>query len=667
MKKIYKEKSISKTTETCILLHTDTGIFKGRKKQNAITLIALVLTIIIMLILSGVTLNLVFGEAGIIGRTEKTVDIAEIARVEDQANMTYSDLLIGGYASQWVYSEPTFNELLDNLKNENYIQNYGFSISSTVTGISIDKDSFYLAKGGKNFIHALLERTSEEGGDYYVEIDGKNFLVHKESDKIVIDKEPAEINELTVKSSNENVVTVSSDGLTITANASSSKTGNSTITVSYGDKSATCTVTVVDGSFSTAYGRIDVIWLDTANNIISFPNEPRLSGMPPITWAENEDYSATDTPTPATAQQKANKSWYSYNAGSGTADNRTSHWANAQNSDGSYFVWIPRYAYRITYYSSQTSTTPTGYYDGNGMYKADTNETLRYALDEGIKTVEYNNEKYIVHPAFETDLDNGGWDSELSGFWVAKYEMSRSDATTVKQGSSTIFKSVPSVGCAGNMGKIGNSYTCSLNYDRDKESHLIKNSEWGAVAYLTHSQFGRNGNEISVNQCGKSLFHVTGCGRGLNNDEDSEKTGTSQIYNNDYLFANINDIQKFNGKVGTLSSTTGNIYGVYDMSGGGEEYVAAWNTLSDHANISNGSSFASTGGASTKYATAYINGTSTDFGTQIYEVGKVGDASKERYVWFCYGWFTDWAKFCTVGSPFFYRDVHRKCLCQRCF
>ena len=636
-------------------------------KNSGITLISLIVTIIILLILAGVTLNLVLGENGIIGRAEKAVNLNNLAQIEEQTNITYADLLLKSFTSQGVYSDPSLSDVLDKLKNENYIQNYGFSISSTVTGISIDQDSFYLAKGGKNFIHALLARTSEEGGDYYIEINGKNFLVHKESDKIVIDKEEAEINELTVKSSDESVATVSSDGLTITVNASSSKQGNSTITVSYGDKSATCAVSVVDGSFSTSYGRIDVIWLDTANNIISSPNEPRLSGMTPITWEENADYSASDTPTPATAQQIANKSWYSYNAGSGTADNRTSHWANAQNSDGSYFVWIPRYAYRITYYSSSTSTEPTGYYDGNGMYKADANRTLRYALDEGIKTVEYNNEKYIVHPAFETNLDNGGWDSELSGFWVAKYEMSRSDATTEKQGSSAIFKSVPSVGCAGNMGNIGNLYTCSLNYDREKESHLIKNSEWGAVAYLTHSQFGRNGNEISVNQCGKSLFHVTGCGRGLNSDEDPEKTGTSQIYNNDYLFADINDIQKFNGKVGTLSSTTGNIYGVYDMSGGGEEYVAAWDTLSDHANISNGSSFASTGGASTKYATAYRNGTSTNFGTEIYDVGKVGDASKERYVSFCYGWFADWAKFCTVDSPFFYRDVHRKCLCQRCF
>ena len=27
----------------------------------------------------------------------------------------------------------------------------------------------------------------------------------------------------------------------------------------------------------------------------------------------------------------------------------------------------------------------------------------------------------------------------------------------------------------------------------------MKNSEWGAVAYLAHSQYGRNGHEITIN------------------------------------------------------------------------------------------------------------------------------------------------------------------------
>ena len=55
------------------------------------------------------------------------------------------------------------------------------------------------------------------------------------------------------------------------------------------------------------------------------------------------------------------------------------------------------FAYRITYYSSQSSTEPTGYYDGWGQWRA-ADGSGRLALDNGIETVEHGGNKYIVHP-----------------------------------------------------------------------------------------------------------------------------------------------------------------------------------------------------------------------------------------------------------------------------
>ena len=49
----------------------------------------------------------------------------------------------------------------------------------------------------------------------------------------------------------------------------------------------------------------------------------------------------------------------------GTEDNRASRLVNAKDSNGSYFVWVPRYAYRITYYNDEGQVS--GYYDGRGM------------------------------------------------------------------------------------------------------------------------------------------------------------------------------------------------------------------------------------------------------------------------------------------------------------
>ncbi len=319
---------------------------------------------------------------------------------------------------------------------------------------------------------------------------------------------------------------------------------------------------------------------------------------------------------------------YTFLSVANTEDAKTCYWVNATNSDGSYFVWIPRYAYRITYYENQETTQPTGYYDGNGIWRA-SDARVKYTLDAGIETVEHNGKSYIVHPAFMKDDDKeglenfarGGWDSDLAGLWVAKYEMSQERNGTayatnsVTVGNITTTDSIkavskPNVSCWRYI-NIGNMYTNAFNYDRSKESHLMKNSEWGVVAYLTHSQYGRNAHEIATNT---SSSYITGTG-------------------------------------GVEASTTGNLYGIYDMSGGAWEYLACWDTLSTSSFLKNGLSFAKTNGVSTKYATAYKNVTSEN----LYKRLKIGDAIKEVKVDGTYAWFGDTCFAFYLENPFLLR------------
>ena len=93
------------------------------------------------------------------------------------------------------------------------------------------------------------------------------------------------------------------------------------------------------------------------------------------------------------------------------------------------------------------------------------------------------------------------------------------------------------------------------------------------------------------------------------------------------------------------------------MNGGVYEYTASWDSAAaDSSNYisSYGSSFATSGGASTKYTTAYSNGTSTYNGTKIYEVGKIGDALKETFAG-SNAWFSDYANFACSSGPIFER------------
>ena len=362
--------------------------------------------------------------------------------------------------------------------------------------------------------------------------------------------------------------------------------------------------------FSMAYGRIEILWLDTNNEIKETPNEPNLGNMTPVKWNNFEEIETTSS----------DSSWYNYISKSGKDDNLDSQWANAKNSDGSYFVWIPRYAYRITYYESISSDTITGYCDGDGIKEVTGN--VRYGISDSVQTVVSNGKSYIVHPAFtdgtNNNFQNGEWDSELSGIWVAKFEMSmetngvHTETDSLSIGNVLISDSIkavskPNVSSWRNI-SISNCYTNAYTYDSSQNSHLMKNSEWGAVAYLAHSPYGRNGNKLDINN---SSDCITGNGSG--STDASVQEGLANAYNT---------------TTGAKASSTGNIYGVYDLSGGAWERTAAYISNGSSYFSEDGSSFVATTSAnseayktlSTKFATVYPYNASNDTSATNYEI-----------------------------------------------
>ena len=344
--------------------------------------------------------------------------------------------------------------------------------------------------------------------------------------------------------------------------------------------------------------------LDNYENDLSFytkgVNAPVLKeGMELVNFNENTKSWETNN----------SSSSYDYLGGIGKEDNNTSKWANARVIiDGveSYFVWIPRYAYKITY--NNTEDISAGGIIDVKFLKGTSNIALdgtvcKYADDETLD----KNEDYIIHPAFTSNEDLGGWSSELTGIWVGKYEAARSDAGTTidNPGTSTKIKVQPGVTSWINT-TIGDMYDYAKEYSINLNSHMLKNSEWGAVAYLTHSQYGRNGHEIDTND--NSNF--------ITADEGIE--------------------------INTKQSSTGNVYGIYDLSGGADEYVAAYNSESTGENlIKNGSQLVNE--TRKEFVTAY-RGTTTDVAY------KLGDATYETE-----NWNSDIHVFPNSENPFFSR------------
>ena len=295
-------------------------------------------------------------------------------------------------------------------------------------------------------------------------------------------------------------------------------------------------------------------------------------------------------------------SGYSYKEQTGTTENEgTSEWANAKvttqvgdQTIESYFVWIPRYAYKI---DSTNRTIDIKFIKGTGKETVD-GTPCKYASENPTA------DDYIVHPAFTNEEENGGWDSQIAGIWVGKYETSSVEGNSNSTGDNVTTKTAqvrPGVSSWRYI-EIANMFTVAKAYAPNLESHMLKNSEWGAVAYLTESKYGRNGTEVTINNNGETYF--TGGG-----DNNAYVTNTPQ-------------------------SSTGNVYGIYDLSGNAYERVAA--------GYSNQSSIETTNG-STKYATVYDKANpSTGY--------KYGDATNETS-----GWHSDSALFVDSGVPFFDR------------
>ena len=317
-----------------------------------------------------------------------------------------------------------------------------------------------------------------------------------------------------------------------------------------------------------------------------------------------------------------NKEWvtdetnseYSYKEQAGSTTNGgTSEWANAKVTiDGvdSYFVWIPRYAYKI---NSTNKTIDIKFIKNTANIAAD-GTVCKYADDPTLNTAT----DYIIHPAFTTNADlGGGWDTELSGIWVGKYESARSNSNGTTQGTSDKIKSQPNVTSCRDI-SIGDMYNISLNYSQDLKSHMLKNSEWGAVAYLTHSKYGRNGTEVTINN---NSNYLTG------NAGDSISAAASATTN------------AYNTEKGVLASTTGNVYGIYDLAGGANEYVASYYKDGDFSN------------ANSSFVTKISDEYSTVYAQAVESSGyKYGDATKETNKWN-----SDTANFILSTHPFFVR------------
>ena len=255
---------------------------------------------------------------------------------------------------------------------------------------------------------------------------------------------------------------------------------------------------------------------------------------------------------------------------------------------------------------------------------------------------------YYTHPAFTFG------NTEVNGIWVGKFETG---------GTATVPLIKPNISSLRNQ-TVSAEFTTAQRFGTSTygmtsnvDAHMMKNSEWGAVAYLSHSRYGVN-REVYINnssgyytgRSGGNVGGSTAINTVYTNQTSTILYNSSGFYTWDgYLLEYNTNTKSGTHDISKVASTTGNITGVYDMSGGAYEYVMGYYSPAS-----------STWGATSSYNYA---GFSSQPNSKYYDDYTSTNLLTACNGGICYGhglsevrnWYGDYDYFVNDSSPWFTR------------
>lgn len=266
-------------------------------------------------------------------------------------------------------------------------------------------------------------------------------------------------------------------------------------------------------------------------------------------------------------------------------DTSAKKWANAKDTKGNFWVWIPRFTYRAIEFADDPE--------------------IKIRFSNGIvdDTTSIDSRTCKVHPAFKFDTN------ELTGLWFPKYAAHQDTSN----GNIPGFKADKEAWRSITVNDIFNQTINLKNHITTNtdgvDSHMMKNAEWGAAGMLAKA-IGNPKPKIN----GDSSYRTGYTTGGATNQTGSlDNTGET--------------------------STTGNMTGIFDMVGNTYEYVASY-VNNGHANLD--TYCQSLVNADSKYKEVFPVGSTDDRpnnyaaangmtdGMMVHETSSAGDGS--------YGW-----------------------------
>ena len=117
------------------------------KGNKGITLIALVITIIVLLILAGVSIAMLTGDNSLLGNAQKTGPYNDIGAAKDEIGLAFNSAMQAYYESKYaggtaVEFETAVNNAITPFKDANYSKSHGCTVTYDAGTITITKGSY---------------------------------------------------------------------------------------------------------------------------------------------------------------------------------------------------------------------------------------------------------------------------------------------------------------------------------------------------------------------------------------------------------------------------------------------------------------------------------------------------------------------------------------------
>ncbi len=231
----------------------------NEKVEKGITLIALVITIIVLLILAGVSINLIAGNNGVINRATNAVDTNRKAVILEEAEMVLS-----GWQTDYLVNKTPYEGRSETTASEAIVSCTGGKVTVTDNrGKIVFEASFSETTGLGEWNEIEFNETdpnpSEKISVTGVTLSATNInlnVADKKQLTVIVEPREATNKSVTWNSDNKEVAIVSNDGeITVVGMG----TATITVTTEDGNKKAQCTVIVETPYIHAGEYLVDVV------------------------------------------------------------------------------------------------------------------------------------------------------------------------------------------------------------------------------------------------------------------------------------------------------------------------------------------------------------------------------------------------------------------------